>query len=718
MTATDDSNLAEHKGNNQWAEGLADELPANLRILSLIGSGGFANVYKAFHNDFQKPVAVKIIHTATTDNAFERFLSEAQLCAKKLQHPNIIRIYTFGLTKTRRPYSVMQLVDGVNLSTYFANTRYDWRHCLHLIEKVLLALEHAHKQGIIHRDLKPENILICSRNSEAGSSIPEVFLCDFGLAKDLNDHSQNLTSTGFTVGTPAYISPEQVYGQKVDERADVYSIGCILYEMISGSRPFSDETVTGIMRRQVFHRPARLLNAPPAVSAMVQTALEKNPDHRFFNATEFLEAVRAAMLNPNSPRNSKKFGMGRFARWSPALCRNLAIAALAMTALLGVAASLKIVRKPTAAAPKPYGADYLLRRAHEDYSAGLYKQADTLIESVANYDPQGAIHSPASTSLLQDLISVATREHDTDTLEAIDHLMDVSQKSDPDASLTYRQLLASAYSDCGRYDKYVEELGRMSQLLPAVSNNVLMNYSRTWRQSEYFDPENPDEFLPEQWPSKPNSASFQRKLVEHYCNCYLSLFGMDRACQLFAQHKKVLAEHAMQLANSLFDEEAARNDLRVLLLWRYYRASYYLANGEQEKVPAEITAGISAYNSAHDKLEKRPKLQASCAAVLSKIYWAAAQYCLRHDEVHAAVVRFVKARDFAKASNSADQSMLPVDEALADLFTTQAAHERGAHVQAKQFYEEAYDIALRQKPQDSVIIERLKKKRASLAAQN
>src|SRR6185437_6918417 len=119
----------------------------------------------------------------------------------------------------------------------------------------------------------------------------------------------------------------------------------------------------------------------------------------------------------------------------------------------------------------------------------------------------------------------------------------------------------SAYSDTGRYDKYVEELRRISQLLPAVSNNVLMDYSRTWRQTEYFDPKNPDEFLPEPWPQNQNSSSFQRKPIEHYCSSNLSLFGMDHGCQLLVQHKKALADQAMKVANSLFDEQAARNDL-------------------------------------------------------------------------------------------------------------------------------------------------------------
>src|SRR6185437_8158218 len=116
----------------------------------------------------------------------------------------------------------------------------------------------------------------------------------------------------------------------------------------------------------------------------------------------------------------------------------------------------------------------------------------------------------------------------------------------------------------------------------------------------------------------------------------------------------------MKVANSLFDEQAARNDLRLLLHWRYYRANYYLVNGEQEKVPVEVAAAIAAYNSAQDRLDKRPKLKALCAAALSKIYWVGGQYCLTHHDVHAAVARFLKAMEMAKASNRGDQSIIAI----------------------------------------------------------
>lgn len=276
------------------------------RIDSTIGAGGMATVYRATRLLIGDSVAVKILHQDQLHDrqAPERFRREAQAAAR-LKHPNAVSIYDFGVSNDGMVYLVMELVDGESL-----------RHLLkehgpllpsaaaEIIIQVCAALDDAHRQQVVHRDIKPDNIIVFM--TETG---PRVKVLDFGIAR-LRDMTTvgNLTQTGSVMGTPHYMSPEQCLGEELDGRSDIYSLGIVLYEMLSGVVPFNSPTAMAVVVQHVNTVPAslRILNVsvPPAVEAVVMRALEKRREARQQTAAalaaEFSAAANGTMTTSAS----------------------------------------------------------------------------------------------------------------------------------------------------------------------------------------------------------------------------------------------------------------------------------------------------------------------------------------------------------------------------------------------------------------------------------
>jgi serine/threonine protein kinase len=255
-------------------------------------------------------VAVKILRNSFEDDprTRERFELEARAVAK-LRHPNIVQVFDFD-TIDGQPFIVMEYIKGPSLSKYLAalhtaNKRMELPLVSRLLSGVASALQYAHESGVVHRDVKPGNILLTSRSLQIvpGVTMPldfEAVLTDFGLVRILNSTRQ--TTIGQTAGTPAYMSPEQAMGLTTDGRTDIYSLGIVLYEMLSGDVPFDGETTMSVLLKHLNEAPAPIPGLSPALQAVLDRALAKNADDRFDEPKEFAAAFSAALHDTSNAK--------------------------------------------------------------------------------------------------------------------------------------------------------------------------------------------------------------------------------------------------------------------------------------------------------------------------------------------------------------------------------------------------------------------------------
>ena len=278
---------------------------SKVQIQKMIGRGGMADVYIGLHSTLNVPRAVKILHGHLTDDPElqRRFLDEAKSVAA-LRHANIVQVYDFDLADGS-PYIIMELLRGLPMSAYLKGL-HEHGHSLtletvaRLLDRVASALDYAHSQGIVHRDVKPSNVILREGSVPLNPAIPlpadsEPVLTDFGIARISGATTQTLTGT--ILGTPAYMSPEQVRGEAVDARSDNYSLGIMLYEMLAGVLPFDPEvdTTASVLYKQANVRPPPLANTSPRIQAVVDRALRKEKDARFQKAGDLAAALRDAI---------------------------------------------------------------------------------------------------------------------------------------------------------------------------------------------------------------------------------------------------------------------------------------------------------------------------------------------------------------------------------------------------------------------------------------
>jgi serine/threonine protein kinase len=280
---------------------------------SKLGFGGMGTVYRAGRLLIGDQVAVKVLHPnqMADPQAVERFRREAQTAAR-LKHPNVVTVYDFGVSREGLNYQVMELAEGESLRSLVERQgRLAETVAAEIILQVCAALDEAHRQGIVHRDIKPENILV---QTILGGL--QVKLLDFGVAALREDEPGRLTRTGAAVGTPHYMSPEQCLGEELDGRSDIYSLGIVLFEMLTGVLPFDSPTTTAIVVKHVNDSPPspRTLNPKisPAVESVALRALEKRPDSRPQTAGEMARELIAAAgsARAGSPHPTKVVPLG------------------------------------------------------------------------------------------------------------------------------------------------------------------------------------------------------------------------------------------------------------------------------------------------------------------------------------------------------------------------------------------------------------------------
>jgi serine/threonine protein kinase len=286
-------------------------LGGRYRILRKIGEGGMGIVYEAEHVVIEKRVGLKVLREdfSSRPDVVERFRQEAK-SASRIGHEHIIDISDFGETPTGACFFVMELLQGHDLAEELSRKgRLSPRRTVNLALQCARALGAAHAKGIVHRDMKPENIFLVTRDT--GEDF--IKIVDFGIAKmsDIEtdgEPGRKLTKTGMIFGTPEYMSPEQASGKKLDHRVDIYALGVIMYELLTGRVPFMADTFMGVLTQHVFEAPPPLrsmypqLAVPPELELIVYKALAKDPDERFQSMEEMAAALAQVLaLAPDAP---------------------------------------------------------------------------------------------------------------------------------------------------------------------------------------------------------------------------------------------------------------------------------------------------------------------------------------------------------------------------------------------------------------------------------
>lgn len=302
-----DGNLLQNIYSDPW---LGSTLANRYNIISAAGSGGWATVYMAEQVSLNRKVAVKILERRLLDNEnlIKRFTREAQALSS-LQHSSIVSIVDFGVVP--QPYIVMEWLPGPDMSEFIRDygMKTSFSQKLALCKELLEGLQHAHAAGIVHRDLKPSNIkIVFSAQRKIHAKI-----LDFGLARLVSSGDDQVTRTGECVGSPAYMSPEQCQGRPIGETSDIYSLGCIMYELFAGRQMYVRQTVEEYFAAHIAERPPALFaNASPeqkVLEQIVSKCLSKKPEQRYKSATQLLQALdelAQGKLVGNSPQGNRK----------------------------------------------------------------------------------------------------------------------------------------------------------------------------------------------------------------------------------------------------------------------------------------------------------------------------------------------------------------------------------------------------------------------------
>ena len=274
---------------------IGKRLDGRYSIESLVGVGGMANVYRGTDVKTGNQIAVMVLKDEVLDHEelVRRFKNESKAISI-LSHPNIVKVYDVSVTD-KLQYIVMEYVDGITLKEYLKQRggALTWKETVHFATQVLSALQHAHSKGIIHRDVKPQNIMLLADGS--------IKMMDFGIARFSRAQSQTVSDKA--IGSVHYISPEQAKGERTDARTDIYSVGVMLYEMLSGRLPFDGDGAVSIAIMQISEKPKPLAEIAPKTPAglrqITEKAMEKDPDKRYQSAQEMLAAIEEFKRNPS-----------------------------------------------------------------------------------------------------------------------------------------------------------------------------------------------------------------------------------------------------------------------------------------------------------------------------------------------------------------------------------------------------------------------------------
>ncbi len=328
-----------HSGVTRAADGLLGRtIDGRYRIDALLGEGGMGLVYEATHTRLQKPLAIKVLRRENTKDVevLQRFQREAET-ASAIGNQHIVDISDFGLLDDGSTYFVMERLHGVDLiDAIDLAVRMPEGRAIRIAKQLCRALGAAHDAGIVHRDLKPENVFLIERDGVEDF----VKVLDFGIAKVAHGPDR-LTRPGEVLGTPHYMSPEQCEGEGIDHRTDIYALGVLLYEMLTGHVPHDADTMMGILTRHLYEDPVPPRTRIPEISAeleqVILRCLEKKPEHRYQTMHEILEDLERIQGGelPHGPRTVTLAMKGpRTKQAAPVVVGSVAVAVLVVVGAL------------------------------------------------------------------------------------------------------------------------------------------------------------------------------------------------------------------------------------------------------------------------------------------------------------------------------------------------------------------------------------------------
>ena len=290
---------------------IGKKLDGRYEITELIGVGGMAEVYKGVDVIDNKTVAIKILKKEFAENEefLRRFRNESKAIAV-LSHPNIVKIYDVGFSE-KIQYIVMEYIDGITLKEYIEDEKVlSWKDTVHFVIQILRALQHAHDKGIVHRDIKPQNIMMFTKGIVHRDIKPQnimmftdgtIKVMDFGIAKFAREEGK--TATDQAIGSVHYISPEQASGNVTDAKSDIYSVGAMMYEMLTGKKPFDSDNPVAIAVMHMHDIPERprAINPdiPDGLEEIVLRAMEKAPEDRYQTTADMISDIEAFKADPH-----------------------------------------------------------------------------------------------------------------------------------------------------------------------------------------------------------------------------------------------------------------------------------------------------------------------------------------------------------------------------------------------------------------------------------
>lgn len=371
------------------------------KLIDVVGAGGMSLVFKAEHLMLNRIVAVKMLHSylRKDDLSVRRFQHEARACAA-LDHPNVVPILDFGVANSGQPYLVMKFLEGQSLTHVLRDRhRLEWSEAVQIFVQVCSALEAAHRVGIIHRDIKPGNIVI-TRAIDGGVDSDRVQVVDFGIAKMLDDDKstdQRLTLAGEVFGSPLYMSPEQCEGRALDARSDMYSLGAVMFETLSGEPPLMGHSATETMRLHMQQPAPSLssvatgLNIPTELENIVDRLLAKSP-HERFSSMSAVKVELEKVAKPVLPASA----IARASQWSGGPLTGLIL--FSLLSALWVLQGVPRVRV--------YRLEQMVARSEKLVSLGDSVNAVIALESALSLSKQQKDHGAWQSKILA-LLSVA-----------------------------------------------------------------------------------------------------------------------------------------------------------------------------------------------------------------------------------------------------------------------------------------------------------------------